>query len=232
MASNFLVIIDNIQRADQDAVYISQEVTGSSQRCLALMCCVLSYIINSIFLYFSIIENLEFFSDLFNAQHNSSTFSFNTFALQLEDICPQNFDGQYFVVNLGTIEDVLSNKEEIEPDNLKVSQVMELLLKNLTASVNIPKEFVKQLDNLEIKCNERISYFVFSTNILFQTKSKSSIDSIIVSVRSRSIENATLNYPITTVMRKRNTSDIVRIYKIIFIIIIIVVFFGGVLIIC
>lgn len=151
------------------------------------------------------------FSDLFNAQHNSSTFTFNKFALQLEDICPQNFNGQYFTVNLGAIEDVLSKEEEIEPGSLKVSQAMDLLLKNLTASINIPKELVEQLEYQDIKCDERISYFVFSTNILFQTKSRSPIDSIIVSVRSRSVDNATLNYPVTTVMRKRNTSDIVRI---------------------
>ena len=153
----------------------------------------------------SIIENLEIFSDLFNGTQDFK-FSFNKFALQLEDVELHSFHGQSFLVNLGSVEEALKRGMAIGFYNLKVSEAVLMTLKNSTALVEIPEEILT--DTSGRKSQDRISYTVFLTDTLFQTEPKSKVGSIILSVRVSSIGNATLTIPVIIQLRKLSNESI------------------------
>ena len=155
----------------------------------------------------SIIENLEIFSDLFNGTQDFK-FSFNKFALQLEDVELHSFHGQSFLVNLGSVEEALKRGMAIGFYNLKVSEAVLMTLKNSTALVEIPEEILTEIYASGRKSQDRISYTVFLTDTLFQTEPKSKVGSIILSVRVSSIGNATLTIPVIIQLRKLSNESI------------------------
>ena len=142
---------------------------------------------------FSIIESLGIFSDLFTGTQNSSTFSFTKFALQIED----NFRGQYFCVHLGTVEEARAREDAIDPNSLKVSDEEKTCMEKWTALVGIPENYTSKSYECGRKDTERFSFFVFITNILFQTKSNTHINSVVVSVRVASACDQTLTDPVS-----------------------------------
>ena len=124
----------------------------------------------------------------------SMQFGFDTFALQLQDIDPDLFNGQTFTVNLGSVEDALQTSGNLG-DSLRTSEVVMNILVNSTASVNLPDDFFassmkRSTEDVLNNTNElRLSYTVFLTDILFQSQNQSvDIGSIIVSTRLSSEE--------------------------------------------
>ncbi len=163
-------------------------------------------------------ESLATFSDLllFNSTSKSNddklVLGYDTYALQLQDIDLSKFNGQTFTVNLGSVENALDSERSVR-SSLKTSERVMQILDNSTAAVQIPEDFSESLD----ECNsdqlsmeaslpssqQRLSYSVFLTDILFQSRNQSRFDigSIIVSTRLRCAENSTLLNPITIIFR-------------------------------
>lgn len=137
---------------------------------------------------------------------------YDTYALQLQDIDLSRFNGQTFTVNLGSVENAIDS-EGIASSSLKTSERVMKVLDSSTAAVQIPKDFSESLDECDVGrtstrplLQQRLSYSVFLTDILFQSQNQSRFDvgSIIVSTRLRCAENSTLLNPITMVFRTIN----------------------------
>lgn len=116
-------------------------------------------------------------------------FGFDTYALQLQDIDPDLFNGQTFTVNLGSVEDALQASGNLG-DYLKTSEMVMNILVNSTASVNLPDNFFagsvkRSMEDVSNNTNElRLSYSVFLTDILFQSQNQSIVfGSIVMSTR-------------------------------------------------
>ena len=133
------------------------------------------------------------FSDLLDLSTSSNdsgqdgvVFGFDTFALQLQDIDPNSFNGQTFSVNLGSVEDALQSEGGLGDSLVTSETVMDILVKS-TASVYLPESFLENVDNLLANDTDmlRLSYSVFLTDVLFQSPNQSGFDigSIIVSSR-------------------------------------------------
>lgn len=138
-----------------------------------------------------------------NFSEDKVVYGFDTFALQLQDIDPNLFNGQTFSVNLGSVEDAIESNDGIQ-DFLKTSEmVITKVLGNTTASIQLPNNF---LDSAQ-ECTDtsmldqpmdqlRLSYFVFLTDILFQSQNQTRLDigSIVVAARLRCADNASFNF--------------------------------------
>ena len=150
---------------------------------------------------YRILDNLAMFSDLLDLSTSSNdseqdmdgvVFGFDTYALQLQDV-DDLFNGQTFSVNLGSVEDALQSEDGFSDSLVTSEMVMDVLVKS-TASVYLPDSFFSMLTNNTNR--SRLSYSVFLTDILFQSRNQSSFDigSIIVSTRLNNV--ATLLNPI------------------------------------
>lgn len=154
------------------------------------------------------------FSDLLSVNTTSNeegklVLGYDTYALQLQDIDLSKFNGQTFFVNFRSVEDALALKGSIDSFLGTTVEIVD----NATAALHIPKAVSESLD----KCNDnmlpmgsflsgnqqRLSYSVFLTDILFQSQNRSRFDigSIVVSTRLRCAENSTLLNPITATFR-------------------------------
>ncbi len=135
------------------------------------------------------------FSDLLDlsALTNTSgevTFGFDNYALQLQDLDPDFFKGQIFTVNLGSAEEALQSNGNLG-ESLNTSQtVLDILVNQATSSVKLYQNFFadsmnSSMENISNSTNKiRLSYTVFLTDILFQSRNESvDIGSIIVSTR-------------------------------------------------
>ena len=155
---------------------------------------------------YRVLDNLAMFSDLLDLStssndsgHDGVVFGFETYALQLQDIDPNSFNGsgQTFSVNLGSVENALQSEGDLGDSLVTSEMVMDILVKS-TASVYLPNSFLEEVENDTNM--SRLSYSVFLTDILFQSPNQSGFDigSIIVSVRLR---NTTLLNPIQVAFR-------------------------------
>jgi len=66
------------------------------------------------FKYCRIIDSLGVFLDSLdlattNGSSNDSTFTFNTFAVKIQEISPDSFFGQTFLADLGSVEQAMTN---------------------------------------------------------------------------------------------------------------------------
>ena len=135
---------------------------------------------------YRILDNLAMFSDSLDLSTSSNdsgvVFGFDTYALLLQDIHPDLFDGQTFSVNLGSVEDALQSESDLGDSLVTSEMVMDILVKS-TASVYLPDSFLEKVENDTNML--RLSYSVFLTDVLFQSPNQSGFDigSIIVSVR-------------------------------------------------
>ena len=153
---------------------------------------------------YRVLNNLTMFLDLLDLSTSSNDsgqdgvfFGFDTYALLLQDIDPDFFNGQTFSVNLGSVEDALQSEGDLGDSLVTSEMVMDILVKS-TASVYLPDSF---LDEVENDTNMlRLSYSMFLTDVLFQSPNQSGFDigSIIVSARLR---NTTLLNPVQVAFR-------------------------------
>ena len=155
---------------------------------------------------YRVLDNLAMFSDLLDLSTSSNdseqdgvVFGFDTYALQLQDIDPDLFNGQTFSVNLGSVEDALQSEGDLGDSLVTSEMVMDILVMS-TASVYLPDSFFSNSEPLDSLNTLRLSYSVFLTDILFQSLNQSGFDigSIIVSARLR---NTTLLTPIQVAFR-------------------------------
>lgn len=140
------------------------------------------------------------------AEEDKLTLGFDTFALQLQDIDLDFFNGQTFSVNLGPVEDALNSVGSLS-EALKTSEMIRKIAENSTATVQVPAtsfEMIEECNATESNAG-RLSYSVFLTDILFQSRNQSGrgldIGSIIVTTRLRCAENVSLPNPITVIFR-------------------------------
>ena len=129
-------------------------------------------------------------------------FAFKTFALQIQELDPPEYQGQTFSVDLGTVEEAMKIEQRIEEGDLVTSDniVMEVVM-DATASLQLPEDLLESLDSCNFTTNltsakpQRLSYSVFLSDVLFQNfnQSHSKIGSIIVAARLTCADNTTLN---------------------------------------
>lgn len=143
---------------------------------------------------------------LSNNTEDKVVFPFDTYALQLQDITPDSFKGQTFSVDLGSVQEAMTNKDGIKSNSLRTSEMIMRVLDNSTAAVQLPENFLSDTPECTTGQSgraERLSYSVFLTDILFQTRNEnaSDIGSVIVSTRLSCARNRSLSTPIITHFR-------------------------------
>ena len=116
-----------------------------------------------------------------NATNNREVYTLDNFAIQVEDVDYNSFEGEAFSVDLGTVEEAINRTNEIDENRLVT--MMEAL-SNATASLQVPSTiFNDDAQNV----TQRLSYSVFTTDKLFQSEETASGDltvgSIIVGVK-------------------------------------------------
>ena len=135
-----------------------------------------------------------------------------SFALQIQDVTTQSFDGETFNVNLGSFEEAIRLNTSIPEKALQTA--MEVLV-NVTASISLPPSLLFDLQGgEEVRRDEavqRLSYSLFLTDALFQSPNQTarnlSIGTIIVALRLRNVAvNQTLTMPINTTFRINKVS--------------------------
>lgn len=168
---------------------------------------------------FRILDSLETFQDRVIFSENNTVekelFTFETFSLQLQKVHTETFQGQTFIIDLGTIEYITNLSGTRIPNNsLTLYDMIVEPWKNATASVQLPMNLFDSFTT----CNEtdmpesvstRLSYSVFLSNVLFQTtgSNKSRLGSIIVSARANCKSTAILN---TSILTTFTTNRLVR----------------------
>ena len=156
-----------------------------------------------------------------NGTVNSSqtVFAFETFALQVQQLDPEEYNGQMFSVNLGLLEEAREDNRTIDQGALVTSK-LELGTKfnenhkidmnamaSTTASLLLPEDLLESCSdvntNLTSVIPRRLSYSVFKSDVLFQNLNQShlSIGSIIIAARLKCTYNVTLNISIQTILQ-------------------------------
>ena len=142
-----------------------------------------------------------------NENETETVFGYEKYALQVQDIDPEEFSGQTFIVDLGSVEEAL-NSTGITPSDLNTTSLMSLV-KTATASVTIQGSLINQTRSCQMEgfntSQQRLSYSVFLSDILFQSANQSRYKvanrSIIVSLRLNCSEHIVLDSPIKTTFR-------------------------------
>ena len=172
-----------------------------------------------------LLESLENFLDKVeveqdeNSTSNSSNmiFAFEAFALQVQELDPEEYKGQVFSVNLGSLEEATKDNQTIEQENLVTSELESVInlipesdsdgsrnaIADTTASLQLPEDLLDSCNESDVNSNlvstspQRLSYSVFKSDILFQNVNQRqlnlSIGSIIVAARLKCADNVTLN---------------------------------------
>ena len=149
------------------------------------------------------LESLEKFQDGVNLTSGSEevndtiTFAFKTFAIRIEEIDPDSYQGQSFSVDLGSVEDTLNVEGKIDQNNLTTSDTTkQTSSSSSTASIQLPENLFEDLSTSSCgsPTQARVSYSVFLSDALFQNEDQKHLQlgSIIVSARLRCDTNATL----------------------------------------
>ena len=163
-------------------------------------------------IHFRLLDSLQNFLDKVEVEQdeNSTTnssqavFAFETFALQVQQLDPEEYKGQVFSVNLGSVEEATKDNQTIDQADLVTSELeSENLVKmtkheGVTASLQLPEDLLLIdlcTSNSTSAVPQRLSYSVFKSDILFQNLNQShlSIGSIIVAARLKCADNVTLN---------------------------------------
>ena len=135
-----------------------------------------------------------------NSTSNSSNmiFAFETFALQVQELDPEEYKGQVFRVNLGSLEEATKDNQTIELENLVTSELesatnlnhgtandlskrnvmdnagVRNALADTTASLQLPEDLLDSCNESDVNSNlvsatsQRLSYSVFKSDVLFQ----------------------------------------------------------------
>lgn len=144
-----------------------------------------------------------------DGKRNKTTLSFQMYAIQMEDVKVDEFKGQTFIANLGSVLEALNNTGKINTNNLITVKGDTEVTYNATASIMLQENslndstaFTKE-GNKTVDVSQRLSYLVFLTDILFQVSNQSryAIGSIITSVRLGSASDVSLTTQINASFR-------------------------------
>ena len=123
-----------------------------------------------------------------------TVFSYTTFSLQVQQIDINTFNGQTFIVSLGSFERATNSSEPINPENLLtfnavLNSTETSRLTDSTASIQLPSSLSNELltcfNMTGSNSFQRLSYSVFLSDSLFLPRSRSQfrVGSIILSPR-------------------------------------------------
>ena len=184
----------------------------------------------SLFYDFRLLESLQTFLDEVEVEpdendtvnSNQTVFAFETFALQVLELDPEEYEGQIFSVNLGSLEEAREDNQTIELEALMTSELESTTkfnthehnktgnvnaMSDTTASLQLPEDLLDLCSdinsNLTSAIPQRLSYSVFKSDILFQSLNQSHlrIGSIIIAARLKCADNATLNTSIKSIFQ-------------------------------
>lgn len=147
------------------------------------------------------------------ANSTKTVFAFETFALQVQELDPEEYIGQVFNVNLGPLEKARKNNQTIQQSALVTSELESAEQDNegivngfadSTASLQLPEDLLDMCSDTgsnvtsTVPQSSRLSYSVFKSDILFQNLNQShlGIGSIIIAAQLKC--NGTLNSSIKT----------------------------------
>ena len=159
---------------------------------------------------FRILDSLENFQDRVILSENNTVekglLTFETFALQLQRVHTETFQGQTFIIDLGSIKSITNFSGTRIPNNsLVLYDMIVEPWKNATASVQLPMGLFESFTtcnetNISELVSARLSYSVFLSNVFFQTtgSNKNRLGLIIVSARVNCRSTAILNTSILT----------------------------------
>ncbi|XP_064387545.1 latrophilin-like protein 1 isoform X4 [Halichondria panicea] len=208
----YLQTINNIQNVDADVIYESQLAMNSSTRILASV--------------ETFLDNLNT-STVSNSTSNQTVLSFETFAMTVQDLDPDSFQGQTFVVDLGPVDEEMNNTGVIDQDalmtfndgngdtsdNRSETGSPNKDAENSTASVHLnPSLFEDCLTTNGTLLMQRLSYSVFLSDVLFlpENRSTNQVGSIVVAARLACLQtNKTmLSVPVRTSFLIRMTDNV------------------------
>ena len=150
-----------------------------------------------------------------NSTSNRTVLSFETFAITVQDLDPDSFQGQTFAVDLGPVEEAIKNTGVIDQyalmttnaDNRSKIDFLSEDTENSTASLRLsPSLFEKCPTINRTSLWQRLSYSVFLSDVLFlpENRSTNQVGSIVVAARLACLQtNKTV--PIRTSFLIRNT---------------------------
>ena len=144
--------------------------------------------------------------DIVNSTNNQTTLRFDTFAVQIQEIDPNDFNGQTFIVVLGSVEQAMNRSGDISQDSLRTidgngsqesqsrrRRLAQEDVQNSTAYVQIPSSILDECVSSNVSdlssttASQRLSYSVFARTVLFQPEntSISAVGSIVLAARIR-----------------------------------------------
>ena len=143
-----------------------------------------------------------------NDTANQTIFAFKAFALQVQVLDPEEYHGQTFSVDLGSVEEAMKLEQKIDQGDLITSGMVMDAVTNATASIQLPENLFESLDscnftNLTSTSIQRLSHSVFLSDALFQNINQShlKIGSIIIAARLMCANNVTLNTSVQTTLK-------------------------------
>ena len=169
------------------------------------------------FMFIRLLESLQNFLDKVEVEQdenstsnsNQTVFAFDTFALQVQQLDPEEYKGQMFSINLGSLKEARKDNRTIKQENLVTSQLESAAnlnhetdndgarkaMADTTASLQLPEDLLDSCIDVNVS-SQRLSYSVFKSDILFQNVHQRqlnlSIGSLIVAARLKCADNITL----------------------------------------
>ena len=186
-------------------------------------------------LHIRLLGSLEDFLDKIEVEQDDNktanvtqtVFTFETFALQVQQFDPGEYKGQIFSVNLGSLEEARKVNQTIGQGALVTSELEPITqfsvkpeldnnaIAGTTALLRLPRDLLDSCSDTDsyfsLVTSQRLSYSVFKSDVLFQNPNQShlSIGSIIVAARLKCGDNnMTLNSSIKSVFQ---IDEVVRI---------------------
>ncbi|XP_064387511.1 uncharacterized protein LOC135335851 isoform X2 [Halichondria panicea] len=207
---NYLQTINNIQQADADVIYESQLAMNSSTRILASL--------------ETFLDNLNTSTVSTNSTSNQTVFSFEKFAITVQDLDPDSFQGQTFVVDLGPVEEAVNNTGVIDQDALMTANdytadnrsdtdSLSEDTDNSTASLRLSPLILEECPTTNLSLRHRLSYSVFLSDVLFlpENRSTNQVGSIVVAARLACLQTnkTVLTVPVRTsfLIRAKNNIE-------------------------
>ncbi len=159
------------------------------------------------------LDNLNISTVSRNSTSNQTVLSFETFAITVQDLDPDSFQGQTFVVGLGPVEEAVNNTGVIDQDALMTANdymidnrsEIDSLSKdtdNSTASLHLSPLILEECPTTNCSLRQRLSYSVFLSDVLFlpDNRSTSQVGSIVVAARLACLQTnkTVLTVPVRT----------------------------------
>ena len=101
-----------------------------------------------------------------NSTERKEIYTLDNFAIQVQDVDRDNFRGEVFSVDLGTVQQAINTSEQI--DQTRLITMMDAL-SNATVSLQIPATIFDRNPTMN-EPKQRLSYGLFLSDALFQTE--------------------------------------------------------------